>query len=123
MKQNLNEKQIEEIERMTKIIYNTSNYSKVMATEIATYNVKHNYKRVKEDSVVLSMEEYKHINSCYNIVRKETAEKILNYIITKLIDNVAIEGDWELEDFEYSGEEIKEVLDELGKQFNVEIKE
>ena len=55
--------------------------------------------------------------------RKETAEKILKYIITKLIDNVVIEGDWELEDFEYSREEIKEVLNELAKQFGVEIKE
>lgn len=56
-------------------------------------------------------------------VSNETAKKILKAIITKLIDNIAIEGDWQLEDFEYSGEEIKEVLDELAKQFGIEIKE
>jgi hypothetical protein len=54
---------------------------------------------------------------------KETAEKILKDIITKLSNNVAIEKYWEFEDFEYSGEEIKEVLNEIAQQFGVKIKE
>ncbi len=95
-----------QIEKMAKRIHIATNLYYIECIKIATYLFeKDNCRIIDKDSVVLSKEEYKHINSCYNIVREETAEKIL----TKLQPYI---GGWVL---------FKELENEYGVK--IEIKE
>lgn len=38
------------------------------------------YRKINENEVVISKAEYEHINSCYNVIRKETVREILEKV-------------------------------------------
>ena len=118
------EKQIEEIERMTKIIYNTSHYSKIMATEIATYNVRHNYKRVDKDSVVLSKEEYTELKFAKTLLelREETIKYLEDANIRYHETLTDVFNRWVETDKETGGFNLHYIYD-LAHFYEIEIKE
>ena len=88
-------KKKQEVENIAKEVYENSQYSKVMSTEIARYIVKNNYRKIPKNAVVISKSEYndlkglkKHFDDFFikEIVetRKETAEKFAERLKGKL---------------------------------------
>lgn len=64
------QKQIEEISELISNYYHNGSFVRKGSLSEMIYD-----KLFPKDSVVLSKEEYEHINSCYSVIRKETAEK------------------------------------------------
>ena len=127
----MHEEKHKQIEEMANFIHRTEfvDISRYEEETIAKELLKHYQPKLPEDSVVLTMQEWKQIkNSLYyskeelekklQKARKETAEKFLNMIYWKAVKH--IKGKNKDECFiEMSFEK----LDELAKQFGVEIKE
>ena len=110
---------------------------------IKQYGCKHYQPKLPKDSVVLSKEEkqeyenlvklliydkpiksrvYEFVKDTKDQARKETAEKILSLAKYLIEERNGMEG-YDLEDVSVDGIIVVEVLDELAKQFGVEIKE
>lgn len=72
--QRVKEKQIEE---MAKDYYGYSIDLEEDCKFVAEEMYDKGHRKINENEVVISKEEYEHINSCYNVTRKEIVEKIL----------------------------------------------
>ena len=124
-----------QIEEMARVLCQNQCSSCTGATCLALLNCKalyeHGYRKIDKDSVVIpekiteqtSPSDLIKIAKYNESVRKETAKEILRKIIINLLNNTVIDDDCKLEDFEFDGEEIQEVLDELAKQYGVEVEQ
>ena len=134
------QEQIEEIRELMKLLDKCVSLNPVCKAEVANVVYSNNYRKINEDSVVLSREKYemlvnqyknleiKYSNLCDNyrlckdanetlkqniiITRNETAEKILRDLYSEATSNVS--ETVELTTFQ---------IEQLAKQFGVEIKE
>lgn len=113
------DKQQEQIEEMKRHIKNSlTGVLEIEIDKLAKELLKHYQPKIPENAVVLTKEEYEHINSCYDIVHKETAEKYsdkLVAIIQHLFDIGQI-------NFKAKIELLKE-NEIILKQFSVELEE
>lgn len=134
------QEQIEEIRELMKLLDKCASLNPMYKAEVATVVYGNNYRKINEDSIVLSREEYemlvnqyknleiKYSNLCDNyrlckdanetlkqniiITRNETVEKILRDLYSEATSNVS--ETVELTTFQ---------IEQLAKQYGVEIKE
>ena len=113
------QEQIEGIRELMKLLDKCVSLNPMCKAEVATVVYGNNYRKINEDSIVLSREEYIDLSRNYvgeqvAQARKETAEKIFKMLISKLESNQFL-----------SGKRISMDVDveNLAKQFGVEIEE
>ena len=82
-------KQKQEVENIAKEVYENSQYSKVMSTEIARYIVKNNYRKIPEGSVVIDKNE----NPCLSCPVPEDIQR--NVDCSTICGSVRLGIDWQ----------------------------
>ena len=113
------QEQIEEIRELMKLLDKCASLNPMCKAEVATVIYGNNYRKIPEDSVVLTQDEWNDENHLakrfgYDLGSKETAEKIFKMLISKLDSNQFLSGK----------RIIMEVdVENLAKQFDVEINE
>lgn len=111
-----------QIEEMAKEVYAKSNYSEVLAQEIARYIVKNDYHKFPEGSVVLTREQYeKDLANERELgelkakrARKEAVEKFAERLKAKMHKGKALHAT--VLGKEYVQRIIREVVDEICKE-------
>lgn len=112
-------KERNEIKDIMKLLDKCVSLNPMCKSEVATVIYGNNYRKVPEDSVILTHDEWNDENHLaqrfgYNLGSKETAEKIFKMLISKLDSNQFLSGK----------RIIMEVdVENLAKQFDVEINE
>lgn len=111
------QKQIKEISELISNYYHNGSFVRKGSLSEMIYD-----KLFPKDCVVLSREEYEHINSCYNVVRKETAKKYHEFISNSIKNAIKMYSTGNLKTAKIVDicSTISLDNDEIAKQFSVE---